>query len=162
MKYEFTLPGFEQQSLLLDVRFPLRPRILVNKKIVKSSGKWYELALRRDDGLTSIVTIINQFPDPVPMVSMDEETYYVVPKLTWWNYLWALLPVLLWIAILGLSEIWPLAIGLVAAYFNFWILRFQLRSLEKHLMIFAVNTGSAVLYYLMYSLLVTARLNGQF
>jgi hypothetical protein len=160
MKYEFTLPGFEQQSLLLEVRFPLRPRILVNKKIINSTGKWNELALRRDDGLTSIVTISNQFPDPVPTLSMDEENYFVVSKLSIWNYIWALLPILLWIAILGVTEIKTIGIALIAAYLNFWILRFQLRALEKNLMIFAVNTGSAVIYFLVYSLMVTARLNG--
>jgi hypothetical protein len=160
MKYEFTLPGFEQQSLLLEVRFPLRPRILVNKKIINSTGKWNELALRRDDGLTSIVTISNQFPDPVPTLSMDEENYFVVSKLSIWNYIWALLPILLWIAILGVTEIKTIGIALIAAYLNFWILRFQLRPLEKNLMIFAVNTGSAVIYFLVYSLMVTARLNG--
>ena len=160
MKYEFTLPGFEQQSLLLEVRFPMRPRILVNQKVVKSPGKWNELALRRDDGLTSMVSIANQFPDPVPTLSMDEETHFIVPKLTFWNYLWALLPIILSIAILGISELWLIGVGILAAYLNFWILRFQLGSLEKNLMIFAVNTGSAVIYFLVYSLLVTARLNG--
>jgi hypothetical protein len=160
MKYEFTLPGFEQQSLLLEVRFPLRPRILVNQKVIKSAGKWNELALRRDDGLTSMVSINNQFPDPVPTVSMDEETHFVVPKLTFWNYLWALPPILLWIAILGFSVIWPIAIGLVASYLNFWILRFQTQALEKNLMIFAVNTGSAVLFFLLRFMMINAMLNG--
>ncbi len=160
MKYEFSLPGFEQQSLHLDVRFLLRPRILINRKVVKSPGKWNEVALRRDDGLTSMVSIVNQFPDPVPTLRMDEETHFVVPNLTFWNYLWALLPIVLWFTILGLSEIWTAGISLIAAYLNFWILRFQLGSLEKNLMIFAVNTGSAVIYFLVYSLMVTARLNG--
>jgi len=160
MKYEFKLPGFEQQSLFLEVRFPFRPRINVNKKVMSGTGRWNEVALRRDDGLSSIVTILNQFPDPVPALSMDEEIYHVVPRLNWLNYLWALLPLLLWIVILVFADLWSLGIALLAAYLNFWILRFQVQKLEKNLMVFVVNMGSAVVFFLLRFMMISARLGG--
>ncbi|MBI9050464.1 MAG: hypothetical protein JEZ00_13670 [Anaerolineaceae bacterium] len=153
MKYEFTLPGFEEQSLALEVRFPLRPRLWVNRRVIKSKGKWNEIALKRDDGLSSIIHINNQFPDPVPQLEMDEEVYHVVPPLNWGQRIWAMLP----IALVAL-EIWGLLIGLLAAYLNIWVMRLQERKLERNLTIFTVSIAAAAAFFIIRFLIIRSQI----
>lgn len=157
MKFEYTLPGFEQQSMEIEVRFLLRPRLWINKKRIKSAGRWNEFSLRRDDGLSSMVRIVAQFPDPVPVIEMDDEKYRAIPRLTWYQLVWVLLPLLL-----GAFELWGLVIGLITAFINFWLIRLQIQRLEKNLMILATNTGAAVIFFVIRFLIISARLNGMF
>jgi hypothetical protein len=161
MKYQVNLPGFEAQQLTIDVRFPLRPRIIANKKAVKSNtGKWNQLAMRRDDGLTSIVHIKPQFPDPVPQLEMDEEIYKVVKPFTWGQRIFAMLPLILIIfAVMDPAlAIWAIVLALLSTYLNFWILRLQEQALERNLMIFTITVAAAAIFFIIRFLVIRAQL----
>jgi hypothetical protein len=153
MKYSIELPGFEEQNLSIEVRFPFRPRIWVNKKIAQSKiKKWNELALRRDDGLTSVITILPKFPDPVPELEMDDEIYRAVAPFTWGERILAFLPILLIaVSVTDLQMIlYGVGLGLLAIYINFWVLRLQDQKLERNLMVIAITAAVAVIYFLIY------------
>ena len=161
MKYELSLPGFEEQQLAIEVRFPFRPRIFANKKVVKSNtGKWNELAMRRDDGLTSIVHILPKFPDPVPQLEMDEETYKVVEPFTWSQRLFALLPIAFVIfAVMDPKLIfWGVGLGAISIYINFWLLRLQQGKLERNLMIITVTIAAAAILFIIRLLIIRSEI----
>ena len=161
MKYSIQIPGFEEQNLQIEVRFPFRPRIWSNKKLQKSNtGKWNELAMRRDDGLTSIVMIKSQFPDPVPQLEMDGEMYKAVEPFKLGERVLALMPVLL-IAI-GLMDLalalYGLGLGLIAIYINFWVLRIQEQKLERNLMIFTITIAATVILFIIRFMLIRSQI----
>ena len=158
MKYEFSLPNFEEQTLLLDVRFLFKPRILANKKVAPAAKEANAVVLRRDDGLSSIIHFIGKFPDPIPVLELDDEIYHVVKPLTWPQYIWAVLPLVLAIVEILAFSWWGMLIALVCSYANFWLLRLRVENLEKNLMIFAVNTAAILSMFLIHFMMISSRL----
>jgi hypothetical protein len=155
MKYEIHLPSFEQQDLMLEVRFLFRPRILINNKPIKKKENSNEMVLKRDDGLSSVIRFLGQFPDPVPALEMDEEVFHVISPLSWMQRIIAVLPVVFATMIVG---VWGFLIGLVPAYINFWLLRLQVQKLEKNLIIFAVYAGTVLISFMLRTYLISSQL----
>ena len=77
------------------------PGALTGAKILLDGGsppagpKRGQYLLRRNDGLEVTAYFKGGFPDPTPILVVDNQSYRLAPALAWYEWAWAGLPLLL-------------------------------------------------------------------
>ena len=146
MNYPITLAGFEDQTIEIEPPgFLAPPKLLINGQPAPKGPGFSQMTLRRSDGSQAIATWKPQMLGfDVPQLVVDGKTITVVKPLTWYEWGWCLMTVLLlwgygWVGA-GLS--------IVALFYDFRIFRSRLQVGLKYLAIAGLSAGVVGVYIL--------------
>lgn len=97
MRYPLVVPGFENQSLEVDVDvWWSGARLFVDGQPAPKGAKRGQLRLRRDDGSEALATLKLSNPlDPIPQVVIDGQVFQIAEPLKWYELVWGGIPFLL-------------------------------------------------------------------
>ena len=115
-------------------------KLLVNGNPIKGKGNKY--TLRDSQGAEVVVTIKNNFLDPIPKVEIDKDELALARPLTWYEYTWMGLPVILVLVGGALGAI----IGVTAAYSSSRIFRSERSTAKKYLVTGAISFAAVILF----------------
>lgn len=142
MGYPVTLPGFEEQQIVVEpAGLFTGARLLVNGQPAPKGKGRGEMLVRRNDGKDVTFTFRNNFLD-VPALLVDGKPLELVEPLKWYEWVWNGLPVVL--VFLG-GAIGAL-IGILAVTFNLKIFRSSQNPLMKYVLTGAVGVGAFIFY----------------
>jgi len=153
MKYQINLKGFEGQTI--EVKSPgllTGPKLFVNGEPAVRGAKRGQMVLHRNDGKDVNVQFKGFFLD-VPDLVVDDEIVQVVEPLTWYEWVWNCLPLLI---VIG-GGIIPLLIAFVAISLNLSLYRRGQSSLAKYGLTALVSVGALVLFLVLSLLLAVLR-----
>jgi len=145
---KFSLDGieaFKGKGLYVDTKYRFMfPRILKNGKplpkededyiYVNAEGKQYKIK-------TSYLTL---FPEALPKLEINGKTIILEKPLHWYEYVWAIWPVL---GVIYLEELLVLLITLPTSYLNLKIFRTKISRWNKYIYTGCINAIAIVLMY---------------
>ena len=115
-------------------------KILSNGNPIKGKGNKY--ILRDSQGAEVIVIIKNSLLDPIPKIEIDKDEIQLARPLTWYEYTWMGLPIILVFAGGALGAI----IGFTAAYSSSRIFRSERSTAKKYLVTGAISFAAVILF----------------
>ena len=146
MNYPITLAGFEDQTIEIEPPGLFStPRLLINGQPAPKGPGFSQMTLQRSDGSQAIATWKPQMLGfDVPQLAVDGKIIAVVKPLTWFEWGWCLLTVILlwgygWVGA-GLS--------IVVLFYDFKIFRSGLQAALKYLAIAGLSAGVGGVYIL--------------
>lgn len=154
MKIPISRPAFKGQNLSVETAGFFRgPRVLQNGKPVdKCKGRY---SVRSNLGEEVLIRLKANFLDPIPKVIFGDETIVLARPLTWYEYLWIGLPILLVITGGGLGVL----VGLAATYTSGRIFRSD-RSVSAKYGITALVSVVAVIAFGILAVIVQIMIGG--
>jgi hypothetical protein len=127
MEFPISHSGFEGQNLsVATAGFFRGARVLHNGNPVERRKGRY--AVRSDRGEEVFIQLKSNFIDPIPKVILGHETIFLARPLTWYEYLWLGLPILLVFAGGGLGAL----VGITATYASARIFRSDRGAFAKY------------------------------
>ncbi len=134
-------PSFKSQKLSVRTAgFFSGPKVLLNGVAVKRiQGKY---TVKNDIGQEVAVELKSNFVDPVPSVKIGPETINLAKRLTWHEYAWSGLPIVL----LFIGGALGAVIGMLAAFSNTRILRSDRGSIARYSLTGAVSVAAFVAF----------------
>jgi len=141
MEYPINCPGFDDGALVVRTAGVFSgAKVLLNGVALKPKK---DIAVVQDNNGKEVQIRINtHYIDPVPSIQIGDETLDLVRPLTWYEYVWMGLPILLMHAGGSLGGM----LGLGAAYINTRIIRGSAETKVKYIQSGAVSLGAALCY----------------
>jgi hypothetical protein len=94
MQLELTHPAFKTRRLAIETAsWFTGPKLVVNGSVAEKRKGTYLVA--SDDGAEIPIKLKYNFLDPIPKVTVGDESIELAPSLKWYEYAWAGIPVLL-------------------------------------------------------------------
>lgn len=111
MQIEITHPSFKLHRLVVETAGFFRgPRLLVNgNPATRSKGRY---TVNSDSGQGVVVELKHNVLDPIPKVKIGDQPIELARPLTWYEYLWMGIPIVLVFAGGGLGAL----VGILAMY----------------------------------------------
>ena len=137
-------PKFQRQQLSVQTASFLSSAAVVvdGKAIKRAKGKYNLIA---DDG-TQVTAELKINPlDPIPQLKLQDEVLMLAPKLTWYEYLWTGLPLVLLFAGGSLGAL----IGASAAYANTRVFRSTRSVGSKYALTGLLSVGATVVFFVL-------------
>ena len=95
-RYPIKIPGFGKQRIELEISgFPGKNRILLNGNPAEKGHRKDEFILYQPDGVRVSAQLQSTFFDAIPKVIVQGESYDILPPLTWYQYVFAGLSLIL-------------------------------------------------------------------
>lgn len=95
-RYPIKIPGFGKQQIELEISgFLGKTRILINGIPAEKGHRKDEFVLYQPDGIRVSAQLQNTFFDALPKVIVHGEAYEILPPLTWYQYVFAGLSLIL-------------------------------------------------------------------
>jgi hypothetical protein len=127
MEIRISHPGFEGQNLSVETAGFFRgARVLHNGNPVERRKGRYPV--RSNRGEEVLIQLKSNFIDPIPKVIFGDETIVLARPLTWYEYVWIGLPILLVFTGGGLGAL----VGVAATYASARIFRSDRGALAKY------------------------------
>lgn len=137
------IPGSEGQQISVQISNGFSaPRLFVNGQPAPPGPKPGQYLLRRNDGTEMIAYFKGAFPDPIPVLMVDETSHRLVEPLTWYQWIWAGVPLILIFlggAIGGL-------LGGAATTINAYLFRAPYSSVIRYILVALVSLTTFVLW----------------
>ena len=95
MQYTVSLPGFENQNVVVRMSGLGKPSLLINGNAVKTAGFKRKMLIRRDDQLEVVAEWKNSFIGDVPKLIVDNTIYQIAPPSPWYVIAWCMFPLIL-------------------------------------------------------------------
>jgi len=144
MQIPISHAAFKGQNLALETAGFFRgARILHNGNPVERSKGGY--AVRSNAGPEVSIKLKSNFLDPIPKVVIGDETLLLARPLTWYEYLWIGLPVLLVFAGGAIGAV----VGISATYTSARIFRSDRGALAKYALTGLVSVVSLVVFLIL-------------
>jgi len=133
--------AFQRQKLLVRTASLFSgPCLLLNGAAVKRTrGKYI---VHDDSGAEVAVRLKANFVDPIPTVIVGDQVVRVAPALTWYEYLWIGIPIIL----LFVGGALGAGIGIFATYASSRILRSDRTTVLKYVLTGLVSLGAFVVF----------------
>ncbi len=142
MEISVAHPAFQKQQLVIQTAgFFSGPRVLLNGVPVKHVKGKYNVS--NDDGVEFTVQLNSNFVDPIPALIIGKEKFQLARALTWYEYLWIGVPIILIFIGGGLGA----GIGVFATYTSSRILRSDRSSRSKYLLTGIVSIGAFIAFF---------------
>ena len=139
MEIAITHPKLQGQRLALRTAGFFRgPQILLNGTPIK--GKRGKYLLRNSQGQEVALQIKSNHIDPIPKLVIDGEKVQLARDLTWYEYLWMGLPIILVVSGGALGAM----IGIGATYSSSRIFRSERGTFSKYLLSSLISIGAIV------------------
>ena len=137
-------PTFKNQKLSVRTAgFFSGPKVLLNGVAVKRvKGKY---TVKNDIGQEVDVELKSSFVDPIPSVKIGTEFIDLARRLTWYEYAWSGLPIVL----LFIGGALGAVVGMVAAFSNTRILRSSRSTTAKYLLTGAMTAAAFVAFFVL-------------
>jgi hypothetical protein len=95
-RYPIKIPGFGKQKIELEISgFLGKTRILLNGNPAEKGHRKDEFILYQPNGVRVSAQLQNTFFDAIPKVLVHGEAYEILPPLTWYQYVFAGLSLIL-------------------------------------------------------------------
>lgn len=134
-------PDLDDNILILRLSFWGSSKLYLNNNPVAKKKGIYSLSERLDKPF--IITLKNNFFDPIPKVIVNRQTMHLEKPLKWYQYIWMGLPILLIFQGGALGGF----LGAVAFRTNGSIFRSDRSTLEKYLFAMGLNITVCVLFF---------------
>lgn len=128
-------------------------RLFVNGQPARPGPKRGQYLLRRSDGTDIIAYFKGGFPDPVPVLMVDNQPFRLAEPLLWYQWAWAGLPLIL----LFLGGAIGGGLGAGAMMLNAQILRSNRSVLLKYALSGAVSLVAFGVWFVIVSLITAGR-----
>src|SRR5712691_1327920 len=94
MQLEVAHPAFKMQRLAVETAGWFRgPRLLINGALAeKRKGRY---SVTSDSGVPTSIELKYNYLDPIPKVKIGDELVELARSLTWYEYLWIGIPIIL-------------------------------------------------------------------
>lgn len=144
MQISIAQPGFEGQNIAVETAGFFRgARVLQNgNPVARRKGRY---ALRSNAGAEVLVQLRSNFVDPVPKVIIGETTIILARPLTWYEYVWIGLPILLMLTGGGLGAL----VGIPAIYISARVFRSDRGSAAKYAITAGVSFAAFVVFVIL-------------
>lgn len=144
MRFPISRSGFEGQDLAVETAgFFSGARVLHNgNPVERRKGRF---AVRSNSGREVLIQLKSNFVDPIPKVIFGEETIVLARPLTWYEYIWIGLPVLLVFAGGALGAI----VGVTATYTSARIIRSGRGAFAKYALTGLVTILALVVFFIL-------------
>jgi hypothetical protein len=141
MRFPISRSGFEGQDLSVETAgFFGGARVLHNgNPVERRKGRF---PVRSNQGQEVLIRLKSNFLDPIPKVIFGDQTIVLARPLTWYEYLWIGLPVLLVLTGGALGAI----VGVVATYASARIFRSDRSAIAKYALTALVSLGALVAF----------------
>lgn len=126
--------------------------VFVDGQPAAKAAKGGQFLLRGADGRDSLIALKTSFLDPVPQVLWAGRTIRVVEPLTWYQWLWTGIPLILVFAGGAIGG----ALGGVTMVFNIRILRSDLSAILRYALVALLSIGAAGAYVFFAGLFLSA------
>lgn len=126
--------------------------VFVDGQPAAKAAKRGQFLLRGADGRDSLIALKTSFLDPVPQVLWAGRTIRVVEPLTWYQWLWTGIPLILVFAGGAIGG----ALGGVTMVFNIRILRSDLSAILRYALVALLSIGAAGAYVFFAGLFLSA------
>ena len=141
MQIEVTHPSFKVQRLAVETAGWFRgPRLLINGALAEKQKGHYSVS--SDSGVPVSIELKYNFLDPVPKVKIGDELVELARPLTWHEYLWIGIPIILVVAGGALGAFF----GVLAAYTSARIFRGGRSTSAKYGLTGLVSVAAFVAY----------------
>ena len=117
------------------------PRVLLNSLPIKRDGGKY--IVRNDSGTEVTVRLKSTFFDSIPTLTLDDTKVSLARSLTWYEYLWISVPILL----LFIGGALGGGIGVFATYSNSRIIRSDRSTISKYALTGAASICAFVAFF---------------
>jgi hypothetical protein len=153
MNHTLTISGFEGQTIEMRTSPITGPRLLVNGQPAPKGKKRGEMLLRRNDGTEVVATWKPMLLGlDTPQLNVSGQMIAAVKPLTWYEWLWSALPVLL----VFIGGLLGAIAGMIAVTINARIFRSSLPMVLRYILTGVVSIVAVVVYLITVSLLLTA------
>ncbi len=153
MEYPINLPGVENKQVkLVTSNFYGKPKLFLNDFELQKQNDRYSIT--SDSGSPILITLENNFLDPVPKVFANNNQILVAKKIKWYEYIWTGLPILMVLqgGLLGVL------FGLISLRLNLNIFRGNRKIIAKYLLTLGISL-IFVIGYLSIAMIFTALVN---
>lgn len=135
-RYPIKIPGFGKQRIELEISgFLGKTRILLNGNPAEKGHRKDEYILYQPDGVRVSVQLQNTFFDAIPKLVIHGEAYEILPPLTWYQYVFAGLSLILVLYGGGYGGL----LGMISFLINIRILRSSYQKSLRILLILFMN-----------------------
>src|SRR5262252_687638 len=141
MRFPISRSGFEGQDLAVETAGLFRgPRVLHNgNPVERRKGRF---PVRSNSGQEVLIQLKSNFVDPIPKVIFGDQTIVLARPLTWYEYVWIGLPILL---VINGGALGPL-VGLTAAYSSARIFRSGRGTFAKYALTGLISVLAVVVF----------------
>ena len=154
MRFPISRSGFEGQDLAVETAGLFRgPRVLHNGNPVERRKGRYPV--RSNSGQEVLIQLKSNYVDPIPKVIFGDQTIVLARPLTWYEYIWIGLPILLVLAGGALGAI----VGVTATYTSARIFRSGRGAFAKYALTGLVSIASLVVFVIL--VVIAQQLIGQ-
>ena len=138
------LPGFDNKQVTIRTAGMLSgPKLLVNgRELSRSKGAFRAV---NDSGVEVPLKFKARFFDPIPNVVVAGNVVQIVPSMSWYEYAWMMLPIILAFA----GGLLGALIGLPAIYASSHIFRSDRPVAVRYLLTGVISACSVVVYIFM-------------
>jgi hypothetical protein len=141
MQIPISHPAFKAKQLVVETAGFFRgPRLLVNGAPAKRAKGRY--AVITDAGNELVLELKHNFLDPIPKVKIGEELIELARSLTWYEYLWIGIPIVLLFIGGGLGAL----VGISAVYLSARVFRADLNPFAKYGFTGLISLASGVVF----------------
>lgn len=144
MQFSIAQPGFEGQNIAVETAGFFRgARVMQNgNPVARRKGRY---ALRSNAGEEVLVKLKSNFVDPVPKVMFGDTAIVLARPLTWYEYVWISLPILLMLTGGGLGAL----VGIPAIYTSARVFRGDRGSVAKYAITAGVSLVAVVVFVIL-------------
>ena len=144
MRIQLPIPGFEGHELAVETAgFFGGAHVLLDGAILKKQGGRYRV--KRNSGEELALKLEHNFLDPIPKVRVGDEVITLVRPLTWYEYLWLCVPILLVFAGGGLGAL----VGILATYTSARIFRSDRSTRAKYGLTALVSVAALAIFLIL-------------
>ena len=141
MEFLIKADGFEDRNIILKPSYLSSiPKIYCEGDEIKRSNKTF--LLRNNNGELVELTVKPRFLDPIPEIFIGEKRIELARSLTWYEYFWMSIPILLVFVGGGIGAF----LGIMASYFSARIFRSNKPIIQKYLFSAVISTGAVLIY----------------
>ena len=141
MQIEIKHPSFKLHRLVVETAGFFRgPRLLVNGNPAERSKGRYSVS--SDTGQSVVVELKHNLLDPIPKVKIGDEQIELARSLTWYEYLWLGIPIVLVFTGGGLGAL----VGLLAMYASTRVFRGNRSGFSKYGLTALISIGAFVVF----------------
>ncbi len=144
MEIPISHAGFEGKNLSVETAGFFRgARVLYNGDPVKKHKGSYPV--RNNNGEEVLIQLKGNFLDPIPKVILGKETILLARPLTWYEYLWIGLPILLVFTGGGIGAL----VGILATYSSARIFRSDRGAFGKYAITGIISVAAFVVFVIL-------------
>ena len=146
MQYPVPIEGFEGRQVVIETPGIFsRTKLMIDGQPAPKGAKRGQFLLRRNDGTEVTAKLKGIFLDPVPQVVInDGQTVRVVEPLTWYQWVWAGLPILLVFVGGALGGL----LGFSATSLSARLYRSEISGLAQYVIVAAISIVAVMTYFI--------------